>query len=64
MQCISSARSVWYVEFTAAEHGRCGSSFMRKTGVNIAEYLVHSMRTNRLSSFVLRAIKAWDLIFT
>ena len=50
MQCISSARSVWYVEFTAAEHGRCGSSFMRKTGVNIAEYLVHSMCMNRLSA--------------
>ena len=35
---MSSAGSVWYVEFTAAEHGRRGSSFMRKTRVNIAEY--------------------------
>ena len=37
LQCMSSAGFVWYVEFTAAEHGRCGSSFMRKTRVNIAE---------------------------
>ena len=35
---MSSAGSVWYVEFTAAEHGRCESSFMRKTRVKIAEY--------------------------
>ena len=47
---MSSAGSVWYVEFTAVEHGRCVSSFIRKTGVNIAEYLVHSMRMNRLSA--------------
>jgi len=40
----------WYVDFIAAEHGRCGSSFMCKTGVNKAEYLVHSMHMNRLSA--------------
>ena len=47
---MSNAGCVWYVKFTAAEHGRCGSSFMCKTGVNKAEYLVHSMCTIRLSA--------------
>ena len=50
MQCLNSAGSVWYVEFTAAERGRCGSSFTVCVRVNKAEYLVHSMRTNRLSA--------------
>ena len=36
--------------FIAAEHGRYGSSFMCKTGVSKAEYLVHSMHMNRLSA--------------
>ena len=44
---MSSAGSVCYVEFTATEHGRCESSFMRKTRVNIAEYYLEL-----LSSYV------------
>ena len=44
---MSSAGSVWYVEFTAAERGRYGSSFMRKTRINIAEYYLEL-----LSSYV------------
>ena len=54
---MSNAGSVWYVEFKLRceillllKHGRCGSSFISKTGVNKAEYLVYSMRTNRLSA--------------
>ena len=54
---MSSAGSVWYVGFKLCceillllKHGRCGSSFMCKTGVSKAEYLVYSMRMNRLSA--------------
>ena len=53
----SSAGSVWYVGFKLCcgillllKHGRCGSSFMCKTGVSKAECLGYSMRTNRLSA--------------
>ena len=57
VQCMSSAGSVRYAEFKLCyeillllKHGRCGPSFMCKTGVNKAEYLVYSMHTNRLSA--------------
>ena len=58
---MSSAGSVWYVEFKLCceillllKHGRCGSSFMCKTGVSKAEYLVYSMRTKGLSACIAR----------
>ena len=48
---------IWYVEFKLCceillllKHGRCGSSFVCKTGVGKAEYIVYSMRMNRLSA--------------
>ena len=55
---MSSAGSVefFFFFFFLAEillllkHGRCRSSFMCKTGVSKAEYLVYSMRTNRQSA--------------
>ena len=51
VQWMSNAGSVWYVvlwNFIAAEHDRYGLSFMCKTGVSKAEYLVHSIHMNRL----------------
>ena len=62
LDCMQKLCSAWVVLglwsffFFLAEillllkHGRCWSSFMRKTGVSKAEYLVYSMCTNRLSA--------------
>ena len=38
------------MKFIAAEHGRYGSSFMCRTVVSEAKYLVHSMHMGRLSA--------------